>query len=71
MAISWRKLLYSDSPAMTGTGTAVELKGNGMFQKQSVATGETLTVPVGYSMVVAGDFSVVGDLVVNGDMRVM
>lgn len=60
----------------SGASGSVDLGANtfsaeGIFQKQSVDNGVTLTVPSGYSMVVAGNFTVTGDLVVNGDMRVM
>jgi len=59
------------NPTLTGTTNVDLLQGNGLFQKQSVADTVTLTIPVGYSMVVAGDFTVIGDLIINGDMRVM
>lgn len=38
--------------------------------KQSVAAGETVTIHSGYSLVVAGDFTVDGDLIVDGDMSI-
>lgn len=44
---------------------------NAIFIKQSVGLGATLTIPSGYSMVIAGDYTVTGDLVVNGDMAVL
>lgn len=47
------------------------IQGGGMFQYQFVDAGVTLTVPSNYSMVVAGNFTANGDLVVNGDMRVL
>ncbi len=47
------------------------INGMGMFQYQFVDAGVTLTVPSNYSMVVAGNFTSNGDLIVNGDMRVL
>lgn len=40
---------------------------SGLFQKQSVATGDTLTVPAGYGMVTQ-NFVIDGDLVLDGDV---
>ncbi len=59
------------SPTFTGTATADNLVGNGIFNSQSIGTGVTLTVPSGYGLAVVGPFVVSGDLVVSGDMVVL
>ncbi len=59
------------NPNFTGTATADNLVGNGIFNKQSIGTGVTLTVPSGYSLSVVGPFVVSGDLVVSGDMVIL
>lgn len=44
---------------------------NGAVIKQSVSTGDTLTIPAGYCMVVCGDYTVTGDLSIAGDFAIV
>lgn len=63
VAPSWGALTNADIPS--------PLTGKAYFQSQTIDSGDTLTVPTGYSFVVAGPYVVTGDLVVNGDMVIV
>ena len=41
------------------------------MQRTAVASGETVTIPTGYQMIVYGDFTAVGDLVADGDLVIL
>lgn len=47
------------------------LDSRGMMAKRSIDSGDTLTVPSNYSMVVIGPYSVVGTLTMQGIMRIL
>ncbi len=38
------------------------------FIKTSIASGTTLTIPAGYQHIVHGDFDIIGDLVLEGEL---
>ncbi len=44
----------------------------GLFlQKQTVASGDTVTIPAGYHATVGSGFTIEGDLVLDGDMTIL
>lgn len=44
--------------------------GQGMARNE-VSSGGTLTIPEGYNLVITGDFTIGGDLIVDGDMAII
>ncbi len=53
------------------TGDVIVPSGTGGMVPNSTALGRTLMIPLGYSMVTTGDYSVIGDMVVAGDWAVV
>ena len=59
----------TSTPAITlvlGNITPTSVTANGLFNKQSIAVGATLTLPAGHSMVVVGPYINAGTFVHNG-----
>ena len=65
----WNFILENVSANLQATLNRIDSRG--MMEKQSVDSGDTLTVPTNYSMVVVGPYSVVGTLNMIGVMQVL
>lgn len=66
---SWNFLL--ENVAANVQAALDRLDSRGMMAKQSIDSGDSLTVPINYSMVVVGPYSVVGTLSMQGVMQVI
>ena len=64
-------------PIADVAGRATEATANdlllsaGALVKQSVDSGQTLTIPNGYCLSVVGPYTINGDIVVSGDLMVI
>lgn len=57
--------------AIPKAGADAVLAPEWLFVKQSLAVSATLTVPTGYSLVIADHMTVEGTLIVNGDLAIV
>lgn len=66
---AWKFLLLSATATMQAA--LDRLDNYGMFVKTTVQSGATLTIPSGYQMIVHGQYTIVGDLVIAGDLIIL
>lgn len=66
---AWKFLLLSATATMQAALDRLDTYG--MFVKTTVQSGATLTIPAGYQQIVYGPYSIVGDVVVTGDLVIL